>query len=374
MEGYHGSEIAGKIVMFKILDRYILKKFLGTFFYAIGVIIIITVVFDMSEKIDNFIEHQLGASTIIFDYYIYFIPYFANLFSPLFLFVSVIFFTSKMAKDTEIVAILSSGISFKRMLWPYFVGSVIIATLSMLLANFVIPEANKGRILFENTYINMKYRNYGRNQHYQIEPGTFIYFDSFSSERQVGYKFSMEKFDDTGKLTYKLLSDHIRWDTTMNRWQVRNYYIRHFEQDGERLERGESLDTTYSFHPKDFGHRLKIVEALNYHELNEFIEEERMKGSNYLSYFLIEKYRRFSMPFATFILTLIAVSIASRKERGGVGMHIGIGILLSFTYILFMQISQTFAIESNMPELLAVWIPNILFAILGGVLLVKAPK
>jgi lipopolysaccharide export system permease protein len=360
--------------MFNILDRYILKKFLGTFFYAIGVIIMITVVFDISEKVDDFIEHELSLNTVLFDYYIYFIPYFANLFSPLFLFVSVIFFTAKMASNTEIVAILSSGVSFKRMLWPYFLGSVFIASLTMALSNFVIPEANKGRIEFENTYINSKYRNNGRHQHYQIKPGTFIYFDSYSSERKVGYKFSMEKFDDEGELTYKLISDHVRWDTTKTMWTVSKYFIRHFENGSERIEEGEQLDTTYAFHPSDFGQRLKIVEAMNYYELNEFIDEERMKGSNYLGYFMIEKYRRFSMPFATFILTLIAVSISSRKVRGGVGMHIGIGILLSFTYIMFMQVSQTFAIESNMPALLAVWIPNFAFGILGAVLMAKAPK
>jgi lipopolysaccharide export system permease protein len=360
--------------MFNILDRYILKKFLGTFFYAIGVIIVITVVFDFSEKVDNFISHDLGLKTILLEYYIYFIPYFANLFSPLFLFVSVIFFTAKMASDTEIVAILSSGVSFKRMLWPYFLGSLIIASMTMFLSNFVIPEANKGRIEFENTYINSKYRNYGRHQHYQIEPGTFIYFDTFSSERAVGYKFSMEKFDENGLLTYKLISDHLRWDTVTDQWMVAKYFIRHFEDGKERIERGERLDTTYSFHPKDFGQRLKIVEAMNYYELNEYIEEEKMKGSDHLSYFMIENYRRFSMPFATFILTLIAVSISSRKVRGGVGMHIGIGILLSFTYIMFMQVSQTFALESSMPALLAVWIPNFAFGILGVVLLVKAPK
>lgn len=360
--------------MFNILDRYILRKFLGTFFYAIGVIITITVVFDISEKIDDFIEHKLSFGTIIFEYYIYFIPYFANLFSPLFLFVSVIFFTAKMASNTEIVAILSSGVSFKRMLWPYFLGSLIIALMSGLLSNFVIPRANEGRIEFENTYINSKYKNYGRHQHYQVEPGTFIYFDTYSSERMVGYKFSMEKFDGEGELTYKLISDHIRWDTISEQWVVQKYYIRHFEDGAERIVEGETLDTIYPFHPKDFGQRLKAVEAMNYFELNEFIVEQQMKGSDYVSYFLIEKHRRISMPFATFILTLIAVSISSRKVRGGVGMHIGIGILLSFTYIMFMQVSQTFAIEGDMSPLLAVWIPNFLFGILGTVLLVKAPK
>ncbi|MGB0918438.1 MAG: LptF/LptG family permease [Flavobacteriales bacterium] len=355
------------------LDRYILKQFLGTFFFTIALIICITIVFDLSEKIDNFIEHQLSAWTIVSEYYVYFIPYFANLFSPLFIFVAVILFTSRMAYRSEIVAILCSGVSFYRMLVPYILGSTMLASISFGLNHFIIPKANEGRILFENTYINRPYKFYGRNQHYQVEPGTFIYFDSYSAERKTGYKFALEKFTD-GVMTYKLISDHIVYDTTIKKWSVKKYYERTFDGVNETIREEAQLDTVFPFHPKDFGQRLKIIEAMDYWQLNEFIRTEEMRGSNYLDYFKVERAKRTSLPFAAFILTIIGVSLGSRKVRGGIGMHIGLGLLLSFSYILFMQVSQTFATEGGMPVGLAVWIPNIMYLVLGLVLLYRAPK
>ena len=359
--------------MFNKLDRYILQQFLGTFFFTIGLIICVTIVFDLSEKIDNFIEHELTVWTIVSEYYIFFIPYFANLFSPLFIFVAVILFTSRMAYRSEIVAILSSGVSFYRMMVPYLLGSTILALLSLYLNHFIIPKANEHRILFENTYINRPWKFYGRNQHYQVEPGTFIFFDSYSADRMTGYKFSMEKFKD-GELVYKLISDHIVYDTATNLWSVRKYYERTFNGLEESVREVDRLDTVFPFHPKDFSQRLKIVEAMDYHQLNEFIANEEMRGSDYVNFFRVERAKRSSMPFAAFILTIIGVSLGSRKVRGGIGMHIGIGLALSFSYILFMQVSQTFAIEGNMSVGMAVWIPNILYLILGAVMLYKAPK
>ena len=359
--------------MFTKLDRYILKQFLGTFFFTIGLIICITIVFDLSEKIDNCIEHRLSLKTIVFDYYIYFIPYFANLFSPLFIFVAVILFTSTMAYRSEIVAILSSGVSFYRMMVPYLLGSTILASISFGLNHFVIPKANEGRIAFENSYINRPWKFYGRNQHYQVEPGTFIYFDSYSAERMTGYKFALEKFED-GTLTYKLISDHIVYDTTIKKWSVKKYYERTFDGINEQIREGNQLDSVFPFHPKDFGQRLKIVQAMDYWQLNDFIATEEMRGSNYVDYFKVERAKRSSLPFAAFILTIIGVSLASRKVRGGIGMHIGLGLLLSFSYILFMQVSQTFATEGTVSVGVAVWIPNIMYLILGMFMLYKAPK
>lgn len=359
--------------MFKILDRYILKQFLGTFFFTIGLIICITMVFDLSEKIDNFIEHKLSMWTVLSEYYVYFIPYFANLFSPLFIFVAVILFTSRMAYRSEIVAILSAGVSFYRMMVPYLLGSTILAIISLGLNHFIIPKANEQRILFENTYINMPWQFYGRNQHYQIEPGTFIYFDSYSAERMTGYKFALEKFED-GKLKYKLISDHIVYDTTIQKWSVKKYYERTFDGLNEKVVEKEQLDTVFPFQPKDFSQRLKVIETMDYWQLNEFIATEEMRGSDYVDFFRVEKEKRTAMPFAAFILTIIGVSLASRKVRGGIGMHIGLGLLLSFSYILFMQVSQTFAIEGNMNVRLAVWIPNIMYLVLGAVMLYRAPK
>lgn len=359
--------------MFTRIDRYILKQFLGTFFFTIALICCITIVFDISEKIDSFIDHQLSFWTIVSEYYIYFIPYFANLFSPLFIFVAVILFTSRMAYRSEIVAILCSGISFYRMLVPYMLGSAVLASISFGLNHFIIPKANEKRILFENTYINRPYKFYGRNQHYQVEPGTFIYFDSYSAERMTGYKFALEKFED-GILKYKLISDHIVYDTTINMWSVKKYYERTFDGVKESVVESAQFDTVFPFHPKDFGQRLKIVEAMDYWQLNQFIETEEMRGSNYLDFFKVERAQRTSLPFAAFVLTIIGVSLGSRKVRGGIGMHIGLGLLLSFSYILFMQVSKTFAIEGSMPVTLAVWIPNIMYLGLGLVLLYKAPK
>lgn len=359
--------------MFTRLDRYILKQFLGTFFFTIALIICITMVFDLSEKIDNFIEHDLSMWTVLSEYYIYFIPYFANLFSPLFVFVAVILFTSRMAYRSEIVAILSAGVSFYRLMVPYMLGSTILAITSLGLNHFIIPKANEGRIEFENTYINRPWKFYGRNQHYQVEPGTFIYFDSYSAERMTGYKFALEKFKD-GKLTYKLISDHIVYDTSIKKWSVKKFYERTFDGLNETIVEKEQMDTVFPFLPKDFSQRLKIIEAMDYWQLNDFIETEEMRGSDYVDFFKVEREKRTAMPFAAFILTIIGVSLASRKVRGGIGMHIGLGLLLSFSYILFMQVSQTFAIEGNMDVRLAVWIPNILYLVLGAIMLYRAPK
>lgn len=359
--------------VFTKIDRYILKQFLGTFFFTIGLIVCITLVFDLSEKIDNFIEHDLSMYTVVTEYYIFFIPYFANLFSPLFIFVAVILFTSRMAYRSEIVAILSAGVSFYRMMVPYLIGASVLASLSLYLNHLVIPKANENRLAFEGKYINRPWKFYGRNQHYQVEPGTFIYFDSYSAERMTGYKFAVEKFDE-GELVYKLISDHIVYDTTIQKWSVKKYYERTFDGLNETVREGKQLDTVYPFHPKDFGQRLKIVEALDYYQLNDFIATEEMRGSDYVDYFKVERAKRSSLPFAAFILTIIGVSLASRKVRGGIGMHIGLGLLLSFSYILFMQVSQTFAIEGSMSVTLAVWIPNILYLILGSLMLYKAPK
>lgn len=329
--------------------------------------------FDLSEKIDNFIEHELSMWTIISEYYIYFIPYFANLFSPLFVFVAVILFTSRMAYRSEIVAILSAGVSFYRMMVPYLIGATVLATISLCLNHFIIPKANEHRILFENTYINRPWKFYGRNQHYQVEPGTFIYFDSYSAERMTGYKFALEKFKD-GELTYKLISDHIVYDTSIKKWSVKKFYERTFDGINEIVIEREQMDTVFPFLPKDFSQRLKVIETMDYWQLNDFIAMEEMRGSDYVDFFKVEREKRTAMPFAAFILTIIGVSLASRKVRGGIGMHIGLGLLLSFSYILFMQVSQTFAIEGSMDVRTAVWIPNIMYLVLGAVMLYKAPK
>lgn len=357
----------------KILDWYIIRKFLGTFFFALGLIIAIAIVFDISEKIDDFLEKEAPMRAIVFDYYLNFIPFFGNLFSPLFVFISVIYFTSRMASQTEIVAILSSGVSFKRMLVPYMVGAAILASISLYLNNYVIPHSNTTRIAFETKYIKNPFIYKNKHVHRQIAPGEFIYFESFNNIDKVGYQFSFEKFKD-GKLTYKLLSDRVIWDSVKTKWTVESYFIRHIDGMNERVESGFQKDTTFAFTPDEFSRRSNYIETMDTGVLNDFIKQEQSRGSEEVPFYLVEKYRRTSFPFATFILTIIGVSLSSRKVRGGIGVQIGAGILLSFTYIMFMQVSQTFATNGNMPALLAVWLPNIFFSIIAAYLLRSAMK
>jgi lipopolysaccharide export system permease protein len=336
-------------------------------------IIILVVIFDISEKIDDFIAKQAPLSAIVLDYYFNFIPYFVNLFSPLFTFISVIFFTSRMASRTEIVAILSSGVSYNRLLRPYLVSALVIASLSLFMNHFVIPHATKKRIAFEDKYIRDQFRNYDKNIHRQITPGTYIYLERFDVGENTGYKFSLEKFDK-GELKYKLISENIKWDTVKSRWAINNYFIRKLNGVDETMIKGKEIDTTFTFTPAEFGRKDNTIETMDFWELGDYIDSETLKGAGNTDSYKIEKYRRTAFPFATFILTLIGVSLASRKVRGGIGMHIGLGILISFTFIMFMQISTTFAAGGLISPLIAVWIPNFLFSFLAWFLLKKAQK
>ncbi len=355
------------------IDWYIIKKFLGTFFFSISLILLVVIVFDISEKIDDFIEKEAPLRAIVFEYYLNFIPYFGNLFSPLFTFIAVIFFTSKMANNSEIISILGSGVSFKRMLLPFMISATFIASLSFTLGNLIIPAANEVRLEFENTYIKNPYRNKDKNIHMQISPGNFVYMESYNSTTNIGYKFSMEQFIN-GELKQKLISNYVEWDSTTNKWTINHYFIRTFNGRQESLIEGKQLDTLINLDPNDFNVRLNTVETMNFFELNNYINEERMKGSKNLVFHLIEKHKRMAFPFATIILTLIAVSFASRKVRGGVGLHLGIGLLISFSYILFMQVSTTFATNGDLSPVIAVWIPNFMYIGLAAYLLSKAPK
>lgn len=359
--------------MLKKIDIYILKKFLGTFFYSIFLIILIIIVFDISEKLDDFIKKDAPIKEIVFSYYFNFIPYFANMFSPLFTFIAVIFFTSKMASDTEIVAILSSGVSFKRMLRPYFIAAALLAIISLALSNYIIPHANTKRLAFEEVYIRNPFRNQDVHIHRQISPGVFIYMERYDNAENFGSKFSLEKFKD-GKLYYKLLSEGIKWDSLTNKWQITGYFIRTINDMKEETKTGARLDTAFNFTPKDFGRRTNTIETMNFAQLDKFIKDEKMKGSGNIEIYQIEKHKRIAFPFATFILTIIGVSLASRKVRGGIGLHIGLGLLISFSFILFMQVSTTFATSGAVAPYIAVWIPNVLFGLLGLYLLKQAPK
>jgi lipopolysaccharide export system permease protein len=253
------------------------------------------------------------------------------------------------------------------------VSAVILGVLSFVLGNFVIPPSNSERIDFENKYLKHKRYSRAKNIHMQIQPGQYMYMESFNSTRNIGYKFTLENFKD-GKLISKLKSDYIQYDTLSQKWTINKYEIREFISTGEIISNGASIDTSLNLSPHDFTKRKSLVETMNMFELNDYIAQEELKGSEQIVYHKIEKHKRIAFPFASIILTLIAVAIASRKIRGGIGIHLGIGILIAFTYILFMQISTTFATNSNLAPALAVWIPNLCYMVLAGVLLYKAPK
>lgn len=378
MEEQHGKETFGTTLSHlkvKLIDRYIIRKFLGTFFFSLVLILTIAVVFDFAEKIDNFMEREAPVKAVIFDYYFNFIPYFATLFAPLFVFISVIFFTSKMAIATEIIAILNSGMSFRRMMWPYFISAVVIATFTFMLTNFVIPKANLKRIEFEGQY----YRTSSRRQtveniHRQIAPNTFVYMGNYSPISNRGQNFTIDQFNDSGKLVSKLSAFTVVYDTTIKKWTALNYYIREIKDDRELITRGERIDTALLIRPDDLARDPGFVGTMTYRELNDYIKLLRMQGSEELKLFLIEKHRRFANPFAVFILTLIGVSLSSRKIRGGIGMNIGIGLTLSFSYILFLQFSSQFSLKGSLGPMLAMWIPNIIYSVVALVLYRLAPK
>lgn len=359
--------------MLKTIDYYIIKKFLGTFFYAITLIILIVIIFDLSEKIDDFIEKEAPLNEIILVYYLNFIPYFINLFSPLFTFIAVIFFTSRLAFNTEIISMLSSGISFKRLLLPYLISAVLLGVLSGYLSNFMIPHANQKRLDFEYTYVKSPQSFRDRNIHLQVRPGIFVFMETFNTRNATGQRFSLEKIDDN-RLYYKLMAERIIWDSIPGSWIIKNYNVRTIEGEKETLQWGEQLDTILPFTPNDFMPNLKEMETMNFTELRRFIDNERLKGSENVKFYEVEKHRRMAFPFATLVLTLIGVALSSQKVKGGIGLHLGLGLGLSFAYILFMQVSTTFATNGNLHPFLSVWIPNLIFGILGAYLLKIAPK
>lgn len=357
----------------KTIDLYIIKKFLGTFFYAISLLIMIVIIFDLSENIDEFISKEAPLNAIIFDYYLNFIPYFINLFSYLLIFIAVIFFTSQMASRSEIIAILSSGISFRRMLFPYLVSSVILGLLSFILTNFVIPYTNRSMLAFENKYVRSEKTSSDMNVHKQISPGTFLYVENFSLTSKVGYKFSLEQFRGT-EMTYKIMADKISYDSIRNRWKLEHYYRRNIDSLNETLTKGRVIDTVLPITPKDFVEDIEEVKVMGYWQLREHIAKKKLRGDPDVRAFMVKKYERWAFPFATIILTLIGVAVSSRKVRGGIGFHLGFGLALTFIYILFMQISAVFGAFGNVPPYIAVWIPNILFGIIAAVLIRMAPK
>lgn len=378
MEKRNGKKTLGAFIGsmgIKLIDGYIIRKFLGTFFFCLVLILTIAVVFDFAEKIDNFMDLNAPARAIVFDYYFNFIPYFATLFAPLFVFISVIFFTSKMAVNTEIIAILNSGMSFRRMMWPYFISALVIAIFTFALTNFVIPKANLTRLEFENKYYRPSIKNRTvESVHRQVSTNVNVYMGTFNPSSQRGQNFTIEQFNDSNRLVSKLSATSVLFDSTKNKWTAINYYIRKINGSTESISWGKQIDTTLRIGPKDFARDPGSVGTMTFNELNDYISLLRLQGSDELKLFLIEKHRRIANPFAVFILSLIGVSLSSKKVRGGIGMNIGVGLILSFSYILFLQFASQFSLKGNLGPMLAMWIPNILYSIIALVLYKLAPK
>ncbi len=358
----------------KKLDKYILGKFLTTFFFSITLILLIFIVFDIKDKIPTFTTENIPLKEIILDYYLMFIPYYGNLFSPLFTFIAVIFFTAKMAHQTEFVAILSSGTSFGRIMRPYLMGAFILGFSSLMLNHFILPKVFKTKVGFEDKWINENYRNDEQNIHKKIGPNRLLYLESFDNKLNTAFKVSIEDVVNN-KQTYFLSAENMTWDSTSSEWILTKVYERKIiEQD--RLDTLKNQKPLFKqintftptkklkieFKPADMGRFESKYEAMTYFELKEYIIREKLKGSTRIEFFEVEQYKRSSFPFATFILTVIGFCVSSRKVRGGVGLQIALGLVLSCIYIMLMYIFTTIATTGFATPWIAVWTPNFIFS------------
>jgi len=358
----------------KILDRYIIKKFIGTYFFILLISIGIIIIFDISEKLGDFVDKNAPLKEIVFSYYGNFVPYFMNMLSPLFVFITVIFFTTKLASHSEVIAILAGGISFKKLIYPYFLSAAIIAVMSMVLGLYIIPPANKTRLEFSEIYIKNKYVNTDKNIHFQLSPGNYVYMESFNSWNNIAYRFTLETIEGH-KILSRLQARSAVWKESIQGWTLRDYTMRTLEGNKEVFVRGSSRDTVINLTIDDLNRRDNVVEAYNSKELNRLIDTQKMRGDRRIIYSQIEKQTRLALPFSAFILTLIGVSVSSQKRRGGgMGLNIAIGLILSFTYILFLRFSQMFVHAGVLPPWIAIWLPNVLYSIIALILYRMAPK
>ncbi|QCR23269.1 LptF/LptG family permease [Pontibacter sp. SGAir0037] len=357
----------------KLLDKYILKKFLTTFVFVVLILVSVICVIDFTEKNDDFIKNNVPYNEIIFDYYINLIPYYANILSPITVFIATVFVTAKLASHTEIVAILSSGVSFRRMLVPYVIGASIIGAAIFGLIGWIIPNANKESVAFQVKYTKGPYFFDGRNIHMKVAPNTYVYMESYNNNAHIGYNFALENISGTNLRT-KLSSPSVTWMPDKEKWHVSSYTLRTFDGEKETIYKGTTLDTTLNMHPKDFESTYKLEQTLTLPELNAFIAEKKERGADDIETYLIEKYERFSYPFAIIILTVIGVIVSARKARGGVGLQIALGFFLAFVFIIFVITSRSFAQVGDIAPQYAAWIPTVIFTGIGFVLYRYIPR
>ena len=359
----------------KRLDWYIINKFIGTYFYSIILIISISIVFDVNENLAKFTNNQAPLRAIVFDYYTNFVPYFANLFSPLFVFISVIFFTSKLAGNSEIISMLACGMSFKRLLRPYLISAAFIATLNFYLGAYVIPKGTVVRHDFEALYKNNKKNTSASNIQIMVDKGVVAYISQYDDIRKTGYGFALYKFENK-KMVSQMNANVIQYDTIADsryHWKARNYKIRTLKGMREQITSGVEIDTLIQMEPMDLVFSKGQQETFTSPELLRYISKQQQRGSSNVVQYEVEYHKRIATSFASFILTIIGVSLSSRKRKGGMGMYLGIGLALSFTYILLQTVSATFAINADTPPMLAAWIPNILYSIIAYFCYRQAP-
>jgi lipopolysaccharide export system permease protein len=378
----------------KLLDKYILKSFLTTFFFVVLILLAVITMIDMTDKMDNFAKANLGAAEIL-TYYLDYIPWIGALVTPITLFISTVYVCSRMAGHTEIIAILSSGVSFRRILYPFFLGALLIAIASFYLTGWLIPNATKSRLAFEVQYLKSKYYFDKKNIHIQVAPNVYLYMQSYNNTNQTGHHFSLERFEDN-KLIEKLTANRIEWDTTKQKWILRDWKIKKinsiFETAGnpestafentsrkvmERVDstqKGPMKDTTLVIHPKEFESDYRKYDGMTIGELDDYIDTLRERGSTGIELYEVEKYTRFSSPFSIFILVFMGAIVSSRKSRGGTGLQIALGFALSFVFIIFFTLFRTFAENGSLPPQISVWIPNITFAIITILMFKYMPR
>jgi lipopolysaccharide export system permease protein len=356
----------------KKIDTYIIGKFLGTFFFSIVLIMSIAVVFDLTEKLDDFFENQVPIREIIFDYYLNFIPYFMNMFSPLFIFISVIFFTSKLAGNSEIIAILASGVSYHRLMLPYTISATILFILSFVLTGYVIPPASEKMLNFQDKYIQRFTRENARNIQMEVSPGTILYIETFQKRTNTGYRASLENFEDK-QLTMRITADRISYDSAYN-WHFSRYVRRDFDGMYETLSRGNKLDTIIPILPEELFYTAENAQMMTNPELKKYIDRQKERGTGNLQAFKTEWWKRWASPIGAFIMTFLGVTLSSKKVRGGMGKNLGIGITLSALYILFSTVSTTFSVSGVMSPFMSVWLPNIIFLVIGIVLYIRVSR
>ncbi|RYE29039.1 MAG: YjgP/YjgQ family permease [Sphingobacteriaceae bacterium] len=357
----------------KTIDWYIINKYLGTFVFTLGIFLVIIIVFDISEKLDDFLRNDLTLWFVVTHYYFGFIPFYLNFLSPLINFIAVIFFTAKMADLTEIVPILSGGASFNRFLRPYAVSASLIFGVSLIFNVYIIPHTNLLKTTFENKYVRSGNNEQKSEVHMQLDKNTYVYVQSFDQAQRTGYQFALEKFNQDS-LREKTTATRIVYDSLKKVWSLMDYSTRYVKDLKEKMISGTKKDTVLDMKPDDFEAHNNLYDAMPMKELNNNIEKEKIRGTGIMVDLLYEKYQRFVYPLSAYVLTLIGVAMSSRKVRGGIGLPLGIGIFLCFAYIVTVQFSKVFAIKGGLPPIIAVFIPNIIFGILGLYLLKKAPK